>query len=636
MSSDWIFLLFDTCCILIDMSGKIRILSDQTINEIAAGEVIENPCSVIKELVENAIDAGSTEITVEMRGGGRQLIRITDNGCGMIPDDAMLCLERHATSKIRSSHDIFAVGTLGFRGEAVPSIAAISKFTLLTSPRGHENPQGTLVMVDGGKIISSGPAVREPGTTFEIKQLFFNVPVRKKFQRSPVYDAQEIEKLCVAFALAHPHIQFKLISNEETIINTGVGQGEDILGQRIEALLGKDIRSQMKPAHAALDSFVLSGFVGLPSLHRPNRTGQYLFINGRSVVSSWISHLVKESFGTMLPTGRHPLFILNLSIPHNSVDVNVHPQKREVRFSNDLNIRELIRSALNPALHPSFDIPIETSYIPSQAPITPAPAPAAWKNNPWAIPIDENEIVKKFDAAPERKIVEHKPLPWENETIAPIQVAPTTFQAPLDLPQIIAPRLLATLNGYLMIEGSSLKGSPLYSDKNDECAFALIDQRRAHHRIIYEKCMQIDTRSFHLQPLLVPQPLKLSTQEAQLLSLHAQTLNRVGITVQQIGPQAWAVDSIPHFMDSVNIQELIEELLQALQIDKPDLLHSALAEKLAAFAGKNSISRSEKLSFEEGQALLSQLCGSKQPFFCPQGKPIIVSLSHLELQKKFS
>ncbi|MFA6915515.1 MAG: DNA mismatch repair endonuclease MutL [Parachlamydiales bacterium] len=620
------------------MSGKIRVLSDQTINEIAAGEVIENPSSVIKELVENAIDADSTEITIEIRGGGRQLIRITDNGCGMIPDDALLCLERHATSKIRSSNDIFSVGTLGFRGEAVPSIAAISKFTLLTSPRGHENPQGTLVLVDGGKIISSGPAAREPGTTFEIKQLFFNVPVRKKFQRSPVYDAQEIEKLCIAFALAHPQIQFTLISNEERVLKTGVGQGEDILGQRIEALLGSDLRAQMKPINASLDGFSLQGYIGLPSLHRPNRTGQYLFINGRSVVSPWIGHLIKESFGTMLPSGRHPLFILNLLVPNGCVDVNVHPQKREVRFSYDLNIKELVRTAINPVLHPAFELHQEERETPFSP--TPLPPPA-WKNNVWAVDsleIEEDvEINTSKKAPPPHRNIEQftKPLPWENETPISLSSPPQSLQTALNIPSSPIPSLLCTMNGYLLLDGNSLKGSSLYPEKSDDCAFALIDQRRAHHRIIYESCLDQNKGVLALQSLLVPHPLQLSTIESQLLARNNDTLRKIGISLLQIGPQTWVVESIPQLLGSVNIQALIEEILEALQHEKADLLSAALADKLATHASHNAVARSSKLSFEEGRSLLAQLCSCKQPLFCPKGKPIIIALSNNELQKRF-
>lgn len=618
---------------MFSMSGKIRVLNEQTINEIAAGEVIENPASVVKELVENAIDAGSTEITIEIRGGGRQLIRITDNGCGMIPDDAMLCLERHATSKIRSSHDIFSIGTLGFRGEAVPSIAAISKFTLLTAPREATNAEGSLILVDGGKVISSGPAAREPGTTFEIKQLFFNVPVRKKFQRSPVYDAQEIEKLCIAFALAHPHIQFHLISNEESILRTEICQGENPLKQRIEALLGRELALQMRPVEASLDAFTLKGYVGLPSLHRPNRTGQYLFINGRNVISPWISHIVKESFGTMLPTGRHPLFILTLTIPSNCVDVNVHPQKREVRFSQDLNIKELVHSALNPILHPITAVERNESI--------PLPSPPSWKSPLWQHPVLEEEKEElKLPTLPRSKPVEEnlpKVLPWDDdeEPIFITKEAPKPIQTALPLPQQPIPLLVATLNGYLLVDGNSIKGTTLHLEKNEDCAFALIDQRRAHHRVIYDQCLN-QKETLPIQPLLIPHPLQLSSVESRIIAEHHTLLKQSGISLQQIGPQSWAVEAIPQVLGAISIQELVENLLILFQENKPDLLQPAIASKLADLASKSAIARSEKISLEEGKALLKQLCACAQPHFCPQGKPTVLALTHLELQKRFS
>lgn len=608
------------------MPTKIRVLNDQTINEIAAGEVIENPSSIVKELVENSIDAGAKNITIEIRGGGRQLVRITDDGCGMNPDDALLCLERHATSKIRSSDDIFSVATLGFRGEAVPSIAAISKFTLLTRP--EECEQGTLVIVDGGKLLSTGPAARAVGTTFEIKNLFFNVPVRKKFQRSPAYDAQEIERICICFAMAHPHIHFHLISNEETFLKTTSAGEEEPLGFRIKTLLGNETWDLMRHINAEQDGFKIEGYVGLPTLHRPNRTGQFLFINGRTVIAPLVSHTVKEAYGTMLPSNRHPVFVLSLSVPPGNVDVNVHPQKREVRFSAGCCLRELLQVALNPVLHPN------SSFNETETPVV--QTPSIWSKPLWEITQDD-----PTPATPTPPPSQPRILPWDNVEIPTEQkTTPIAQQASLPLPSTLEkkplPRLLASLPGYLMLDGSSLHNTPLQPfHKMEECAFSLLDQRRAHQRIVYEQIARAKEQTCPSQQLLIPYTLHLSLIESQLLQNHLETLSAAGLDIRLIGPQSWSVDALPAVIANVDVPRFIDSLLESLRHTN-DGSALILAEKFAHAAVTTSISYSRKLSHEEGLALIQQLCQCAQPLHCPQGKSVLSTMTHHELQKRFN
>nr|MBA2726763.1 DNA mismatch repair endonuclease MutL [Parachlamydiaceae bacterium] len=337
------------------MSSKIRVLSDDTINKIAAGEVIENPSSVVKELTENSIDAGATEITIEIREGGRQLIRISDNGCGMNGDDALLCLERHATSKLKAVDDIEALVTMGFRGEAMPSIASISKFTLLTrlSETAIEDQPGTMVIVDGGKIVKCCPVECSKGTTIEVKSIFFNVPVRRKFQKSPSYDAAEICRIVTLLALANPEIKFQLISNQETIISAPAfpkDSFQEALNERVQQILGNDFSRGLCPLTGMTGEYTLQGFLGLPASTKHNRTGQYLFINRRAVSSPLVSYAIREGYGTMLSTGRHPIYVLHLTMPGNLLDVNVHPQKREVRLRQEHVLKDLIIRSVSDSL----------------------------------------------------------------------------------------------------------------------------------------------------------------------------------------------------------------------------------------------------------------------------------------------
>ena len=356
------------------MASRIRVLNENTINKIAAGEVIENPASVVKELVENSLDAGASEICVEVVGGGRQLIRITDNGCGMNGDDALLCLERHATSKIRNVEDISEVSTMGFRGEAIPSIASISKFTLITCPAPSEegDSNATMVIVDGGNLIKCCGAERSPGTTIEVKSLFFNIPVRKKFQKSPTYDSNEILKMLSILSLGNPTIKFILISNHKTVLSTTGGISDNFLtnlGERISLTLGLEFSSSLISFEEKAADFHVAGFLGKPNYHRHNRTGQYLFINQRPVFSPIISNLVREGYGPTLPTNRYPVFVLHLSLPGSFIDVNVHPQKREVRLRYEHAFRQTFIQSIEKGLRteadhtPKFSSPKEISIF---------------------------------------------------------------------------------------------------------------------------------------------------------------------------------------------------------------------------------------------------------------------------------
>ena len=376
------------------MPSKIRVLTENTINKIAAGEVIENPSSVVKELIENSLDAGASDICVEITGGGRQLIRVTDNGYGMNSDDAVLCLERHATSKIREVEDINDITTMGFRGEAIPSIAAISKFTLLTcpAPESGSDPKASMVIVDGGQLVKCCSAERSQGTTIEVKSLFFNVPVRRKFQKSPANDANEILKVMSILSLGNPNIKFKLISHHETLLVAPVSRAEsffDIMRERIALTLGNEFGGAMLPLEVESDDCSIRGFIGKPHYNRHNRTGQYLFINQRPVFSPLISSLIREGYGTTLGTHRHPVFVLHLTLPGSLIDVNVHPQKREVRLRQEEIIRRVVLQGVERALQQmpsaaSFDVSEQPKFADMivSTPVQEQPFPwdLPWKN----------------------------------------------------------------------------------------------------------------------------------------------------------------------------------------------------------------------------------------------------------------
>lgn len=615
------------------MPSKIHVLDEHTINKIAAGEVIENPASVVKELTENAIDAQSTDICIEIRGGGRQLIRITDNGSGMNQDDALLCLERHATSKIREMEDIYAIGTMGFRGEAVPSIAAISKFTLLTCD--SENNQGTMVIVEGGKILQCCPVTHSKGTTIEVKTLFFNVPVRKKFQKSPAYDANEILNTISGIALGHPEIRFQLISDQKTILTTKASGEHSFTGRlrdRIEDILGSEGLESICEVEAEQNGFCLQGFIGLPSHTRNNRTGQYLFINRRLVASHRISFFIRDGYGTTLSTGRHPVYVLHLTMPPALVDVNVHPQKREVRLRQEQVLKEMICQSISKALQsqgenrdnafvlgpvflPPFPRKLENSFFPTSKPF-----------------IESKQFIDSEPFNESKSLLESKPFnesipfvepvlkPYKNEAMILAEHKRDAIQLLSKSPHSEIPRVLATFKHYIIVEGENL---------------CLIDQRAAHSRIIYEKLMQRDEKH-PTQPLLITYSFETTPIESALLLEHLESLNQLGIIIHQTGSNAFVVDAIPHFFGNIHLNELVDQIIQDLR--EHQSMRGMVQEqnkKIAIAASRAAISHKTRLSIEEAQSLVNQLMRSSTPYQCPFGKPVMIYFTYEEMEKRF-
>lgn len=648
------------------MPSKIRVLTEQTINKIAAGEVIENPASVVKELVENSIDAHATDICIEIKGGGRQLIRITDNGCGMNSDDALLCLERHATSKIKNVEDIHEITTMGFRGEAIPSIASISKFMLLTCPQTEpaQSPvcQGTMVMVDGGKIINCSPAACSPGTTIEVKSLFFNVPVRKKFLKSPTSDANEILKMISQIALGHPHIKFQLINDNKITLNTTLPLSNDFneqLQERIQTVLGNDFSEHCVSIHFEENGLKLQGMIGLPSYTRHNRTGQYLFINNRGVFSPLVAYAIKEGYGTSLPTGRHPVFVLHLTIDGNLVDVNVHPQKREVRLRQEHILKQMIIKGIEQALQRNYSDPIRNTFpavqpvfanafssnktLPTLAPneewvFRPKPL-SKWNEEGYSQP---KELIPAFKLD---QVSEDLPIYSPLEPISHHSSTPQrTFEQPSllkNIPkQILPPLVMATIPRYILLDGSSDNEFILAGRNKERCpngGLFLVDQKAAHARIIFEKLQESEKgQKIPLQSLLIPYTIEVSPFEAAALRASLEVLNTMGIQIQEFGSNSFLIDAVPQIFGESNLQLLISDILQTLRDTHGDqLIVEEKNKRIALAASRASVSQDRRLSIGEAQSLINQLCLCRHPFQCPQGKSCILQLSLEELAKLF-
>jgi len=642
------------------MSSKIRVLSDHTINKIAAGEVIENPASVVKELVENSLDAGATDICIEIQGGGRQLIRISDNGCGMSPDDTLLCLERHATSKIREVEEIHDITTMGFRGEAIPSIASISKFTLLSCPQNEKvnsDSIGTMVIVDGGKVISCNPAARSQGTTIEVKSLFFNVPVRKKFLKSPAVDANEILKTVSLMSLGYPTVKFQLINDGKSALMCTASQEtsfEEHLKARIGQVLGQDYLSHTQFFEEQTDFCKIQGVAGLPNYTRHNRTGQYLFINQRGVTSPIVSFAVRDGYGTSLPSGRHPVFVLHLTLDGELVDVNVHPQKREVRLRQEQLIRGLIVNAIGKVLrHDTSFINAantETTISPVFAgrfnePEIASPSPT--RSDTWVFkpkhtlsPQPESPKVNYLQSIPQPPPIPQPPASKQSsfdyhQVLNPSPA--TTVSLPLPPKQHLPPKVLAIISRFILLDavGSEdfIKNGSSMQNKG---GLIVVSQKAAHSRIIYEKLMNNEpTNSLAHQALLIPHPIEVAPFEAEALRKSLPLLNQMGLHIQEFGPSSFIINAIPQIFGNANLDILIKDIIHGLRENGENHLEQEKTKLIALTASRAAVCHDRRLTIEEAQGILDQLVKCKQPYICPMGKPTLVQMTTDELAKLF-
>lgn len=555
------------------MSQKIQLLSEETINQIAAGEVIENPASVVKELVENALDAEATQIEIEIKGGGLQAIYISDNGSGMGDADALLSLKRHATSKIREAKDLIEVGTLGFRGEALASIAAISKMTLLTALEGD---QATQVEVEGGEINNIHPAPRNRGTTIEVRSLFHNVPARKKFQKSSAACAAEVTRVVTALALAYPEVGFKLVSQGREVFSLAAGQK---LKERAERLIGKRFMDSVFELKCAEEGFSLVGLIGSPLEARQNRLGQHLFINNRPVVSSMVSWAVKDGYGTRIASQLHPAFVLHLELARPLVDANVHPQKREVRLREEQVLKGKIREAISD--------------------------------------------VYKGKEAPPSFVLRETPFAFERPTIS---FEPQTFSfrdSPQE-PTLIEPeaRAIGLFAHYLLLEAEKL---------------VILDLKAAIARVHCDSLIVKADQKGEKQGLIFPLTLEVSASQAAMILTHLEAIEEMGFSLQAIDKQAFLINAIPPFLEEEEAKKAVVEMAEELQsfIGKSDIQEERrrhLARVVCGFARR----RKRQFSMQEALQLFKELGSTTQMRFCPLGRPLFIHLSEDEIAKHFS
>lgn len=475
--------------------GYIKLLSEKTVNQIAAGEVVENPASVVKELIENSLDAKASRVVIEVKGGGFQLIRISDDGCGMDRDDAVLSLKRHATSKIYDLDDLQSLETMGFRGEALASIGAISHLTLITAQE-----EGIKVGVEGGKMVDVSPSSRSRGTTIEIKALFYNVPARKKFQKSAQASNGEIYRVVTCLSLAHPEIAFELINNDAAVFSTQPLAHAPLLESlrfRIKQVLGEEF------AAIPIELEDVVGFLGTPQEARSNRKGQYLFVNKRAVVSSLISYAVREGYGTRIDVNRYPTYVLHLKVPSKSVDVNVHPQKKEVRFQDEAGLKRKVFEAVSFGFRGGRVISFEPS--------------------PISFSLPKDSLVFR-----EETFIKEAPFLFENEPVA-----------------------IGLWDHFLLLDAASIEG---YGS-----GVVVVDLLATQEEMAFSALQHLG-KPIPSQRLLLPVQITLSALEIKEIITHLLELEKVGFSLNQMGKEVLCVDAIPTFLP----QETIKEALLAV------------------------------------------------------------------------
>lgn len=610
------------------MSDIIQLLPDHVANQIAAGEVVQRPSSVVKELLENAIDAGSTQIQLLIKDAGKTLIQVSDNGKGMSITDARLSFERHATSKIKAADDLFQLRTKGFRGEALASIAAIAHVELKTK-EAHAN-LGTCIRINGSEVESQEPCVTNTGTIVSVKNLFFNIPARRNFLKSDAVEMRHIIDEFQRVALAHPNLEFSLHHNQTELFNLPSGN----LRQRIVAVFGGKTNEKLVPVEEETELVKISGFVGKPEFAKRSKGEQFFFVNNRFIKSSYLHHGVKAAFEGLLQEKQHPAYFLFLDIDPSSIDINIHPTKTEIKFDDEHSIYAILRSAVKhslgqfdiaPSLDFSLNPDLETPYhYKDKAPQAPH------------IEVDRNFNPFKSDSGGGRAYVRPQTRPQEWESLytglnpqAPVEVSRVEFESEAVTGELFSEETREPQNGIFQLEKkyivSSLKGGML-----------LIHQQRAHYRILFEEFLKnITVKPNVSQQLLFPLVLKYSSTEVSMIQELKSSLEQTGFDFESISEDGVKICGIPENFTESEVERILDKVLFELEQNLPEV-ENRQAEMLARSLAKNAAIKSgTSLSVEEQLSIINRLFACKDSQMTPDNQIIFVRLNGEDLDKKF-
>jgi DNA mismatch repair protein MutL len=608
------------------MKTKIRILPENLCNKIAAGEVVERPSSVVKELLENSLDAGATEIRVEVERGGKKLIRVMDDGEGMGRDDAFLCLERHATSKIRSDEDLFRLQTLGFRGEALPSIAAVSRFMLRS--RTEDSLEGWEIYAEGGTVKRAGAVGCPSGTAIEVRDLFFNTPARRKFLRRDETEMGHVGDVITKLALAHPEVQFRLIHNGRTLIDV---YRHTSLPERVGALLGRPLLQDLVPVSVdGPDGLILQGLLAQPAASRSTSNSVFAFINGRYIRDRVVQHALLEGYRNLLERGRYPVAVLFLSIDPALVDVNVHPTKHEVRFRDQRGVHDFISAAVRETLRPSAWLtaaPEQSVRMPSLPLSEPMNGGASLLQA--ANPDPAQDHLRRVEESLANYARTH---PEGSGSAVPVAFPRAKESDSVSLCE--GPEGERGFFSTLKILGQYRRSYILAQDGDD---LVLIDQHAAHERIGFERLReQFRQGSVEQQALLFPAVLEFDFREAALLKEHLEDFCRLGFDLEPFGGNAFALKAVPQLLGDAEAERLVRDVAGEIAlVGRSGLVEDALDEVFAVMACHRVVRANQALGQPQIEALLREMDGVDFKAHCPHGRPVMKRLSLGEVEKMF-
>lgn len=611
-------------------NGHIRLLPPDVANKIAAGEVVERPASVLKELLENAIDAGATQLDVEVVAGGSKLVSVSDNGSGMNRDDALLSVERHATSKIRTAADIEHIHTFGFRGEALAAISSVARFRLRT--RRPEDLAGTEVLMHGGKLEDVRDAGCPPGTIVEIRDLFYNVPARRKFLRSFQTESAHVRQRFIVQALAWPDVGMKLTLDGRVVWALAAGSS---LEDRIRELFGADVGAGLRPVDKTVGDMRVKGFVGVPSMTRGDRNEQYFFVNRRPATAPVIMRAISEGYHSLVPSERHPYVFLFLELPAEDVDVNVHPTKREVRFRRSADVREAVIAAIRGALG---DRTPSLSGMAGAA-VKPAAPDAAAEPQ---LRIDDLPAVRRFaypspvmSPYPAERAVPMPPAAGSGSASSsaagltpplprPAAELPPDARAPLPRSPWEWCRVVGQIGGlYVILE------------TND--GYVVMDPHAAHERVLFERLMADAERSrVESQGLLVPETVELPPRDANHVRKNLELLRRMGLGVSEFGSDTFVIDALPASLGGMKVKEMLADVARNLELLGERGGGARWREEAVAQAAcKAAVKARDRLTLAELEQLVVALASTEMPYTCPHGRPTLIYTSFTELARKF-
>ena len=636
--------------------AKIQLLNDEVIGKIAAGEVVERPAAAIKELVENSLDAGASAVTVEIRDGGISYFRVTDNGSGIASGDIRMAFERHATSKITRAQDLQAIATLGFRGEALASIAAVSRVTCTTRTRSDES--GLKARNEGGQMMSIEEAACPEGTTFVVRDLFFNTPVRLKFLKKPASEAALVSDLMMRLILSRPDVSFRYINQGKTLYHSA---GDGKLESAVFSIYGSEMLRTMRPVEGCQGGVVIKGYVGIGESARGNRSHQSFYINGRYMKSNLLSTAVESACRERVMIGKFPTCVLHLTMPFDTVDVNVHPNKLEVRFQNERGIYDAVEAIVRDALveRDALEKPAQLLLTPEKPPEKPvqvikqsmaeppvqaaaapaampkpapeirpkAPIPAVMPRVDAAPPVVSRTVMRDSGAAPViRPVQQNRPESVQTDkkpTVGLQMPVRDPEQVPSFLPDAPKPMKLmgVAFNTFILVE---------YEDN-----LLMIDQHAVHERLLFDRMMKAYDQHEAGQELLVPMLVSVTRREQQLLSENRELLEGIGLTVEPFGEQQVSIRSIPMILGNPQARDFLRDILDQLEGERGTVSMEKRRSAILQLACKKAVKGGDTLSEAEIRDLVTRMIDQHVTPTCPHGRPLVISLSHQELDKRF-